>query len=62
MIRVRITRTSDYNWEADETFDDMDAAIEHCLRKDMEIIIKRPWQEEHKKFDYIIELYDDWRE
>lgn len=62
MIRVRITRTSDPYWEADETFDNMDIAVEHCLRKENEIIIKRPWQEEHKKFDYIIELYDDWRE
>lgn len=74
-MKVFVSKTSEYTKGEVMEFSNLEEAVNkllsdrdafQCFKSDpLELIISKPYiksPEEHKDCDYVIELYDDWRE
>ena len=63
MIRVKIEKASDWGFCATEEFASEREMIKWGLEQHQEIIISYPYADEDKKqWDYVLEIYNDYRE
>ena len=73
MIKVYVKKTSEWNWNEVREFENLEEAVNVLLSDrnefsyfnsdPLELIISKPMSDDpFKDCDYVIELYDDWRE
>lgn len=70
-MKICVTRTSDFNYDEIKEYDNMEQCVEELLNPELygqfapEVVVSKPagWHPVPvRKCDYIVEIYDTWRE
>ena len=70
-MKILITKTSDWDHEEIKEYENLESCVEELLSQDElyynntpEVVVykKRPWPKYEQDVDYIVEIYDTWRE
>ncbi len=70
-MKILITKSSDWDYEEVKEYENLESCVEELLSRDElyhnntpEVVVykKRPWLEYEQDVDYVVEIYDTWRE
>lgn len=71
MIKICVTKTSNLNFEDVKEYENLEACVNELLTQDLfgnstpELVISKPcdyMSKEANNCDYVVEIYDTWRE
>ena len=70
-MKILITKTSEWKYEEVKEYENLESCVDELLSRNElfgnnapEVVVckKRPWLENEPDVDYIVEIYDTWRE
>ncbi len=73
-MKILITKSSDWDYEEVKEYENLESCVEELLSRvelyhiyhnnTPEVVVykKKPWREYEQDVDYIVEIYDAWRE
>lgn len=70
-MKILITKTSEWKYEEVKEYENLESCVDELLSRNElfgnnapEVVAckKRPWLENEPDVDYIVEIYDTWRE
>lgn len=70
-MKILITKTSEWKYEEVKEYESLESCVDEILSRNElfgnnspEVVVskKRPWFKYEQDVDYIVEIYDTWRE
>lgn len=70
-VKILITKTSSWNYEEVKEYENLESCVDELLSRHElygnntpEVVVckKRPWLKDEPDVDYVVEIYDTWRE